>query len=121
MSQSFYLFLHLVSLFTVLIMLGGITIHMLGGGSKENFVVRKPIAAIHGTALLIAFISGFGLIAKAGYSLSSSPWLYGKMLCWLLLGVFPVIAYKRVLPRWGDLLLLMVVVISAVTLVLHKF
>lgn len=120
MSHTFYLFLHLVSLFTVLITLGGITTHMLSGGTKQNFATRKPMAIIHGIAVVIAFISGFGLIAKGGFSFSNSPWLYGKMLCWLILGAFPTIAYKKLLPRWGDFLLLIVVVISAVTLVLFK-
>jgi uncharacterized membrane protein SirB2 len=120
MSYSFYLFLHLVSLFTVFLTVGGVATHMLCGGDKGNFQVRKQLSMIHGIALLIAFVSGFGLMARMHYSFGSSPWLYGKILCWLVIGAFPVISYKKLLPRWGDFTLLILVAISAVSLVLFK-
>lgn len=120
MSRDFYLFIHLVSLFTALVILGGISFHMISGGTKQSFAPRKSLAIIHGIAVLCAFISGFGLIAKSGYSFSASPWLFGKMFCWLLLGAFPTIAYKKVLPRWGDFALLVAVAMAAVWLVIYK-
>lgn len=119
-SYHFYLFLHLVSLFVVLLTLGGISFHMISGGTKFNFTIRKQVAIIHGIAVLVAFVSGFGLIAKANYSFSTSQWLVGKIICWLIIGAFPTIAYKKVLPRWGDFLLLCLVAAAAVSLVVFK-
>ncbi|MCB9073396.1 MAG: hypothetical protein H6623_07220 [Bdellovibrionaceae bacterium] len=121
MSQEFYLFLHLISLFTVFIVLGGLTVYMLMGGSKTALsTARRPLAILHGVALTLAFISGFGLIAKMHYSFSSSLWLYGKLFCWLLLGAFPVLAYKQIPARWGNILLLIFVATLATYLVAFK-
>ncbi|MCC6138169.1 MAG: hypothetical protein IT287_06025 [Bdellovibrionaceae bacterium] len=120
MSYQFYLFLHLVSLFITFLILGGVITHVLSGGTKQNFELRKSFAMIHGITVLIAFVSGFGLMAKAQYSFGTSTWLYGKILCWLLVGAFPAIVYKKLLPRWGDLALLIVVATAAITLVVFK-
>lgn len=120
MSYHFYLFLHLASLFIAFLSLGGICFHVLAGGTKQNFSSRKSVAIMHGTTLLLVFITGFGLIAKAQYSFSTSPWLFGKMFCWLVIGMFPAIAYRRVLPRWGNIALVCVVAVAAVALVVFK-
>lgn len=120
MSPQFWLFVHVVSLFLVFITLGGVATHMLNGGTKDNFKTRKTLAMIHGIGLLMAFVSGFGLIAKRGYSFGDSPWLYGKILCWLLVGLFPIVAYKKILPRWGDFVFLALVATAAVYLVVFR-
>lgn len=120
MSYHFYLFLHLVSLFAVILTLGGISTYILAGGSKQSFPLRKQMAMIHGIAVVIAAVSGFGLIAKAQYSFSGSPWLIGKIICWVIIGMFPIIAYKKVLPRWGDIALLLIVAVAGVALVIFK-
>lgn len=119
MGYPFYLFLHLVSLFIAFLTLGGITAHMLAGGNKQNFQMRKAFASIHGIAILVAFVSGFGMMAGK-FQFGSSQWLYGKILCWIIIAAFPAIAYRKVLPRWGDFALLAIVAISAVALVVFK-
>lgn len=49
---------------------------------------------IHGIGLLISFVAGFGLIAKAGFSFNSG-WIYVKLAVWFCLGGFPVFFYKK--------------------------
>lgn len=120
MSIPFYTILHVVSLMTALITLGAVISHLLQGGSKENFKARKGIAALHGIAVLIAFISGFALMGKSGYSFSNAPWLYIKIACWIILGVFPTLVYKRVLPPWASLVFLIGTIATAVTVVTYK-
>lgn len=120
MSYHFYLFLHLVSLFIAFLSLGGIGFHMLSGGTKQNFAGRKSVAILHGITGLLVFVSGFGLIAKVQYSFASSPWLYGKLVCWLIIAIFPTIAYRNLLPRWGNIVLLSLVAAAAVALVVFK-
>ncbi len=109
MSYQFYLILHLVSLFVVLTTLGGIVAHVMDGGSKQNFLLRKPYAILHGIFLLVVFVSGFGLMAKAQYTFSSSQWLYGKLFCWALVGVLPTLLFKNILPKWSRFTVLIAV------------
>lgn len=120
MSIPFYTVLHLVSLMTVVITLGAVISHVLQGGSKENFKARKGIAALHGIAVLIAFITGFALMGKSGYSFSNAPWLYVKIACWIIIGAFPTLVYKRVLSPWVSLAFLVGTVATAITVVTYK-
>ena len=120
MPYSFYMFWHVFSLMAAVISLGAILGHLLQGGSKQDFQPRKLIAIIHGVALAFAFISGFGLIAKGGYSFSTSQWLYIKLFGWLILGAFPLLAYRKILPPRTALITLILVVGLAVYAVSFK-
>ncbi len=102
MSYEFYLFLHVVSLIVVFASTGGIVSHLWQGGSKESLKNRKALSMYHGIGMLVAFVAGFGLIAKRQYSLSGDHWLHVKILCWLALGALPTLMYKKIIPgKWG--------------------
>ena len=94
MSYTFYKLIHFASIFAIIMSLAAIASHRLQGGTKENFKNRKFFMAFHGAGLLMAFIAGFGLIAKAGYNFSSG-WIWVKMLIWLTLGAYPAVFYKQ--------------------------
>ncbi len=118
MDYTFWKFIHLSSLFVMLLSLGAVASHQLQGGTKENFKNRKFFMAFHGAALLIAFVAGFGLIAKAGYNFSS-VWIWGKIAIWLIAGMYPVIFYRKGATKM-PYLILMVLLIGAVYLVEYK-
>ncbi len=120
MSYGFYSFLHIVSVLVVTISLAITSFQIYTGAKKENLKCRKGLSITHGIALLVAFVAGFGLIAKGGYSFSGSPWIYIKMLCWLLLGAYPVVLYKNVLPRKFSVLGLVLILTIAVYTVVFK-
>jgi uncharacterized membrane protein SirB2 len=120
MPYAFYSFLHVFSLMAAVLALGGIAFHMLQGGTKENLKVRKQLMIIHGVALTLAFVAGFGLMAKGGFSFSTSQWLYVKIICWFMLGAFPVLLYKKVLPSWAGVIGLLAVVGIAIFAVTTK-
>ena len=118
MSYQFYLFLHVLAVSVVFISLGGIVSHLWQGGTKTNLKNRKPLSIYHGVALLVVFVSGFGLMAKGAFSFGSSPWLYIKIVSWLLLGVFPVAMYKKLIPaKWGVLALMCIAMLAIYTVV----
>ena len=94
MSYTFYKLLHFSGIFLILTSLGAIASHKLQGGTKENFKNRKFFMMFHGIGLLVSFVAGFGLIAKAGISFGAG-WIYVKMAIWLALGMYPVIFYKK--------------------------
>lgn len=118
MSYTFYKLLHFSSLFIVLLSLGAVASHMLQGGTKENFKNRKFFMMLHGVALLVAFIAGFGLIAKAGYNFSAG-WIWGKIVVWLAIGAFPVVLYKKGTNK-APFLFLLALLFSAIYLVEYK-
>ncbi len=99
MSYSFYSFLHIVAILVVATSLAITSFQVFNGANKGDIKCKKGLSMAHGVALLVAFVAGFGLITKGGFSFSGSKWLYIKMVCWLLLGIYPVLLYKHVLPR----------------------
>ncbi len=118
MSYNFYSFLHIVSVIVVAMSLAITSFQIYGGAKKTEIKSKKGISIVHGIALLVAFVAGFGLITKGGYSFASSQWIYIKILCWLLLGIYPVLLYKQLIPRkmalWGLSVILTVAVYTVI-------
>ncbi len=98
-SYNFYSFLHISAVITMLMSLAIVAMHVSQGGTKQNLKARKGLAIAHGISLLVALVAGFGLMARAGYQFSSSHWIHVKLLCWLLLGVYPLFLYRGWIPR----------------------
>lgn len=94
MSYTFYKFLHLAGLFTVLMSLAAIASHRMQGGNKTEFKNRKYFMILHGIGLTVAFIAGFGLIAKAGFQMTQG-WLLAKIAIWFVLGAYPMVFYRQ--------------------------
>lgn len=87
MSPIVYHLAHLVGLILLFVGFGG----MLNSSSNS-----KSAAKYHGIGLLILVIAGFGMIAKLKLSYTA-PWVLGKVAIFLVLGVLPVLAKRRVL------------------------
>lgn len=94
MSYAFYKIIHLSAIFAVFLALGGIAHHMLVGGTKEG-ASRKLLGLTHGIALLLVFVSGFGLMARLGLKFSESHWLFAKLAIWLVFGASTAVLYKK--------------------------
>ena len=120
MSYSFYSFLHIVAILVVAMSLAITSFQVFNGANKGDIRSRKSLSITHGVALLIAFVAGFGLITKGGFSFSGSTWIYIKIACWVLLGVYPVLLYKQILPRKMALIGLAVILAVAVYTVVFK-
>lgn len=88
MSYTTYKFIHLVSIILIFISLGGLT------ALASKTTSRKIFAAINGVCLLIAFVAGFGLIAKLNIAWPWPLWIWVKMLGWMLIGMGPSFARK---------------------------
>ncbi len=94
MSIEFYRVLHLVGIFTVLLSLGGMCLHVISGGTRD-YAGRKWAAMYHGIGLLITLVGGFGLLAKLGLMQSLPGWAIAKLIVWLILGGLPVMIYRK--------------------------
>lgn len=120
MSYSFYSFLHIVAVVVVAMSLAITSFQVFNGANKGDIKCKKGLSITHGVALLVAFVAGFGLITKGGFSFSGSTWIYIKMVCWVLLGVYPVLLYKQVVPRKMAMYGLIVILAVAVYTVVFK-
>jgi hypothetical protein len=94
MSYEFYKVLHVLGISLILLALGGITMHTINGGTKENNTIRKKAMMAHGIGLLLVLVAGFGMLAKMGIH-GFPTWVVIKAIIWLALGAFAALAYKR--------------------------
>ena len=120
MSYIFYKSLHFSGLFLMVLSLGAVACHQLQGGTKETFKNRKFFMKFHGLGLVISFVAGFGLMARAGYSFGSAQWLWIKILCWLIVGMYPVFFYRAKGGSKLPILGLLAVLLGAILTVEYK-
>ena len=75
------------------------------GGSGGPSVGRDPwrgrLAAVHGTALFLVLLGGFGMLARIGVEHGAlfPGWVWGKLGIWVVIG--GLIAVARRSPRWS--------------------
>jgi len=94
LSYQFYKVTHFVGIFLILLSLGGITLHVMNDGTRQ-YAMRKWAAISHGVGLLLAFVAGFGLMARLGLIHGFPLWIWGKLAVWLLLGAAPALIYRQ--------------------------
>jgi hypothetical protein len=93
MPYQFYLVTHFVGISLLLMSLGGIAFHMINGGTRDH-ASRKLIGMLHGIALLITLVGGFGLLARLGFGGGLPLWAIAKLGIWLVLGAMPAFLYR---------------------------
>ncbi|MBP9709134.1 MAG: SirB2 family protein [Oligoflexales bacterium] len=106
MSLEFYKILHLIAVFAVLSALS-IRIGRALSGFTEKDVISKTTGITHGVALVVVFVSGFGLIARLGYQTFPS-WIYIKLVLFALVSLFPIFIKKNVKLHVGLLFLIVI-------------
>jgi hypothetical protein len=109
MSYQFYKFLHLSGIFMIMMSLGAVALHVMNGGTKE-FAHRKFISIFHGVGLLVAFVAGFGLLARLGVS-ASSGWVLAKIAIWVILSGAAAFMYRK--PEQGRVHWVIVFILAA--------
>jgi hypothetical protein len=78
--------LHLLGVFMILMALGGLIIHQINAGTRQQ-VWRKPVAITHGIGLVLVLVGGFGMLARLGIPWPWPGWVVGKIIIWLIFGV----------------------------------
>lgn len=114
MSYEFYKVLHLLGILLLFAALGGAAMSALRGGSEEQVrPYRKLMAATHGTAILVIFVAGFGLMARLGMMGGGWPlWIWVKLGVWAVLGI--AIGLVRRKPELGRLWFFVLPAIGAI-------
>lgn len=93
MSLLFYKFFHIVAILTLFTVAGGTALYVANGGDKAGNRARSLVGVLHGLALVVALISGFGLLARLQLGFDSL-WIWGKLLLWLAFGVLVTLPYR---------------------------
>ena len=78
--------------------LGGLAVLAGTASSDDGKPTRRYLTILHGTALLIIFVAGFGLMAKKLALGGPGTWpgyIWLKMVLWLLLGGSTVLLRKQ--------------------------
>lgn len=121
MSYEFYKILHFFGIMLLLTALGGLIAQAwLGQGQSSSPRSPKLFAIVHGIALLVIFVAGFGLMAKKGLVTGMWPlWIFGKLGVWLLLGA--ALAMIRRMPQLAKVWFFVVPILGATAAVLALY
>jgi hypothetical protein len=97
LPYTFYKVVHIIGIVLLMSALGGVTIHVLNGGTKQTNGARGLLAALHGTGALFILVGGFGMLARLGFAHGSMfpGWLLVKLAVWLLLAGALILPYRR--------------------------
>lgn len=94
MPYTFYKVLHLTSLGFVLISTAAIGVLAILGALEDNKKLKKIFSIVHGIFLVLALVSGFGLLARLGIH-DMPGWVSLKIFIWVTFGVTPLLMKKR--------------------------
>lgn len=111
MDPRYFTLIHVIAAFGVVGSLGAICL----GASDSH---RKLASALHGASLLILLLVGLHMIFSLDL-VKSGGWWHTKILLWLVLGVAPVLAKRKVLAPAA--LLGIVLAVAAVATYLGQF
>jgi hypothetical protein len=113
LSYEVYKVLHLGGMFLLFTVLGGIALHVLNGGTRESNGGRKLTGALHGVALFIILLGGFGMLARLGLTSGFPGWIWAKLAIWVLVPVIGTMPYRK--PATAKAVLFALPLIGAVT------
>lgn len=95
-SYEAYKVLHLVAVLTLFMVLGGVAVHAMNGGTLKGNAARRIVASLHGIALLVAIVAGFGLMARLDLIRGGiPPWIWGKLAIWVIAMLLLALPYRR--------------------------
>lgn len=112
-SLLVYKVVHLLGMFMLFTVLGGIALHAVNGGTKQSNTGRRLIAIMHGVALFVILLGGFGMLARLGMVQGMLPgWVIAKLAIWVVMPVLGMMAYRK--PAAAKLLLVAIPVLGGV-------
>lgn len=89
MNEYVYTVIHIVGIMALFTALGAVA-------ASESKSCNKLGAMLHGIALILILISGFGMVAvlKIGFTW----WIIAKLIIWIIMGGMLAVAKRRLLP-----------------------
>ncbi len=110
MSLAAYKVLHILGVILLFTGVGGLCVLSIAGSDSAR--ARKLAAMIHGIALVVVLVAGFGLLAKLGFGTDIPAWIWIKLVIWVVFaGV--IVALKRA-PQLATPLLFLLPLLGAI-------
>lgn len=95
LSPEVYKILHLLGVLLVFVSLGGASLHVLNGGTRESNRARRLVTLTYAAGLLLILVAGFGWLARSGALAAGVPgWVWLKVLIWLAVGALVSLPYR---------------------------
>ena len=117
-SFEVYKMLHFVSIFAVVLVLGGIG--FAGAISRhKDHPWRKAAAIVHGIGVFLILLSGFGMLARLGMTGGLPDWVVVKIAILGILGAVLMPLKRR--PQLAPVMLVIVVAAVSVAGYLGSF
>jgi hypothetical protein len=105
--------LHLGGIFALFMALGGIALHVINGGTRASNTGRKLMASLHGIALFVILLGGFGMLARLKLMEGGLPmWIYLKLAIWAVMAAMGGLMYRS--PKMARWMLVALPVLGAV-------
>ena len=89
-----YKLVHLIGIFVLLSGVAALWALELFSDSPGYAKARKGIMAMHGIAIFVVLLGGFGTLAKLGIGSPWPPWIWIKIGIWVVLGGLPALLSK---------------------------
>lgn len=107
-SYELWKIIHIVGILTLFGSLGGLAALAQAGAAKAQ---GKLFRILHGVALAVVLVAGFGLLSTFGLHAPGSwpVWVWIKLVVWLALGS-SLVAMRRVPGRAGTIFLILILV-----------
>ena len=111
MSYTVYKVVHYLGIFLLVASLGAALGRQVASDGPDP--LRRRFAALHGTALFVVLLGGFGMLARLGVDHGAlfPGWIWAKLAIWVVLGGLLTLARRR--AAWSMRLLLLVPVLAA--------
>ena len=96
-SHSTYLVIHVLGILLVFVALGGVALHALNGGTKQDNGARKWVAVMHGLGMVFILLGGFGMLARLGIVQGGAfpGWVWAKLVILIVLGSVVMLPYRK--------------------------
>jgi len=97
MSHSTYLVIHLLGILLVFVPLGGVALHALNGGTKQDNRARKWVGIMHGLGTVFILLGGFGMLARLGIMQGGAfpGWVWAKLVILIVLAAILMLPYRK--------------------------
>ena len=99
LSFDVYKIVHFFGMFSLFFAYGGLLMfHHMGG--PKTAPARKKVAILHGIALFLILLGGFGMLARLEMHFPFPLWIWIKLAVWLAMGGLVVVARKKADKIW---------------------
>ena len=111
MSLAFYKILHILGITLLFSGLGGLCVLSISGSDSQP--AKKLAGMLHGIALVLILVTGFGALAKLGMGADIPLWVWPKLVIWIVFG--GIIVVIRRVPQSASALLVLLPILGAVS------